>query len=300
MRKEEELTEEADRFDMLHLVQIWTDLLSPLSSCPFPFLSPQTLNPGLSQSNLNSNQDSAVYRVCSNLELWLYSFFNFLPLDSIKTVGLHNRFFHSSVRTITHPALLGLFPVDIWSNHILPLLTYRQLKKFQKVSQVAKSLTLSKYLSEIMFRDDVDPRKGSRFHDYKGYSNGHKSHFSNPLSSSIGYYSGDSLDQIYVLHKGNEEKAKLPRPGSEERALYSETKEELAKNDGMDNYQAFNENTTSPPAPKLILRKELDSGTFYHTIKETGRPLWGGELHSVTCKGVMKALDAPPTFPRGE
>lgn len=263
----------------------------------------------MSQSITNSNQDSAIYKVCSNPELWLYSIFNFLPLDSIKTVGLLNRFFHSLVRTITHPSFLGFFPISIWANSILPLLTYHQLKNFQKVSQVAKSLTLSKSLSEVMFRDDVDPRKRSRLQDYKRYSNGHKSHFSNPLFSSIGYCRGDSVDQIYVLHKGNEAKAKLmypilgTLPKKEAFALYSERKKELAKSDGIESYKSFNENATSPPVSKLILHDLWYPETISRTIKGSGGPLWGGKLRSVTCKDVMKALHnflPPNEFSRGE
>lgn len=217
--------------------------------------------------------------------------FNFLPFDSIKSLGQVSRVLNSVYRKVIHPSHIGIFPTSIWSNHIFPLLSYHQLKGFQRVNQASRALTLSKPLSEIMLRSDVSSSKlkqvkvGEKLskesyeEDDKGnmlrilYSGIH------PFFGAISYSLGMDYEDVYIMTG----------------TTFSSGEPEKTHNIAL--YKTRLDNATHPPVSSLLVELKDPKQHFVmldskRTIKVvgTGRPIFGGKDRAVTVQDVMKAF----------
>lgn len=133
----------------------------------------------------------------------MYEVFNYLEFSSIQTLSSVNHFLRSVAILRIRPNFLGIFTTQIWSNYILPYFDYFQLKKFQRVSQIAKKLTLSKSFAEILFRSDVDiaflarVQPNTQFRD-RILSSRITQKSINPLFKAMNFVICDSYDSIYI------------------------------------------------------------------------------------------------------
>lgn len=226
----------------------------------------------------------------SSPELWL-RVFNFLPFDSIKSLGQVNRVLNSVYRKVIHPTHIGIFPISIWSNRIFPLLSYHQLKAFQRVNQASRAITLSKPLSEIVFRSDVlssklkEVKVGMKLsresyeEDDKGnmlrilYSGIH------PFFGALSYSLGMDYEDVYIMTG----------------TTFSSGEPEKTHNIAL--YKTPLDNATHPPVSSLVVELKDPKQHFVmldskRTVKVagTGRPLFGGKDRAVTVEDVMKAF----------
>lgn len=232
---------------------------------------------------LRGPHQSAFNKSLSAPELWLHGVFDFLPFREVLDLQAVSRDFLSLSKGVANLSKLGIFPSQIWLHHILPLLTHSELKKFQRVSRVARILTLSKPLSAKMFRSDVNSerldqvknvfddklQKGEIKYARYGVSAGLK----NPILDRLDYSLHQDYSSIAMYHDN------CP-PRHECEATY-----------GVEIHPAFLENATNPAVPSLkleISHHQLDE--FWVEVKGTGRSLFGGVEKAVTCKDVIKAL----------
>lgn len=133
---------------------------------------------------------------------------------------------------------------------------------------MAKRLTLSKSLSNTLFRSDVDPIALKKIKSgTKIAGRGHQGLYSriNPLFREVSYSLTSSFDDVYILSD--------------------------AKNRGPDAHTAFRENATEPAVANLLLDVHVDYQYRTHlNVAGTGRPIFGGGKFSVTVRDVMLAL----------
>lgn len=205
-------------------------------------------------------------------EVWLNEIFSFLPFSSIENLLLVSKPLHALSREVIYPTRLGIFPVGVWLNYVLPLLSYKDLKKFQKVSQVAKKLTLSKKIAEQLFRSDVNLNDLKKIKSLKkGDSRLPEDNVGtiNPFFRRILFRLRDTYDDIYVYDR-NTFKTKSP-----------------TATHGLEGYKARNENACHPPVPVLLVVGFNEN--IFHVVG-TGKALYGGKDLAVTCRDVMMAL----------
>lgn len=100
---------------------------------------------------LDQARQFAFEKSLSAPELWLYEIFNFLFFKDIINMHLVDKPLHLISKISLNPRRLGSSPTQLWLDSILPLLSYFDLKKFQRVSKVGKALTLSKSLSRQLY-----------------------------------------------------------------------------------------------------------------------------------------------------
>ena len=179
--------------------------------------------------------------------------------------------------------MLGVFPVQIWSDHILPMLTYYQLKTFQIVSQVSKNLTHLPALAEKMFRSDVNPALLKSIEVGTDLKTSHQlsksaAGFINPFLENASVGCALDYKSAYVYASGNDS--------------YNP-----ARTHGIRHFKARFENATDPPVSEIKLDIEPPSTVFPGSFKKevckvvgTGRPIFGGRVNSVTCRDVILAF----------
>lgn len=145
-----------------------------------------------------TSNDSYSNAFLTHGDLWR-QVLSFLPFSFVKS-NLHsiNHFFHDLAHAVTNPTMLGSLPVQVWSNHILPLLDCVELKNFQRVSQVSKILTLSPSFAKKMFRSDVDTKDlksikvGTNLADSRDY------YAVNPFLDRIAGICAEPYESFYV------------------------------------------------------------------------------------------------------
>lgn len=180
---------------------------------------------------------------------------------------------------VTNPTNLGPLPVQIWSNHILPLLKCAELKKFQRVSQVSKLLTLSPSLAKKTFRSDVNPKDLKSIKVGTDLAASRDYEAVNPFLCRITGYCAEPYEDFYVFMS----------------SLFMQG--QSSKTHGVEQYSARHENATNPPVSELKLDINPPSTVFAGSFKKemvkvvgSGRPLFGGKEKVVTCRDVMIAF----------
>lgn len=229
---------------------------------------------------------SALEKFLSTPELWFNGVFNFLPFSSIETLSIVSKLLRSSSKTIIHPSHLGIYPVGFWSSYVLPLLSYEDLKIFQRVSQVARKLTLTKKVAKNLFRSDVNLKTLKRIEsgmieDQREYRYGEID-------------KGDNLPAINPLLYGK--LAYSTTKKYEEVRVRSSIRSESRKTNPKDRLyiedcKAIKENATEPAVPMLQVEgfgEGLVRSSFQ--VYGTGRSFYGGKRFSVTCEDVMRAF----------
>lgn len=236
-----------------------------------------------------SSITSSLDRFLSTPELWFNGVFNFLPFLSIQALASVNKHLRSFSRKITHPTHLGMYPIGFWSTHILPLLSYKDLKRFQRVSQVARRLTLHKRLSQNLFRSDVNLAtlknvKPGRIDSWDACQDDEDDDDDddlpatvNPILGRIAYSTPKRYEDTFLR---------------DERDMVIERDRFIGKDRCyIQNCMAMKENATRPAVPMLKF-EGLREGhkRNYLSVVGTGRSFFGGKHLSVTCEDVMRAF----------
>lgn len=216
--------------------------------------------------------------------LWLDGVFHFLPFSSIQILASVNRYLRLLSRLITHPTHLGIYPIGFWSHYILTLLSYQDLKKFQRVSEVAKRLTTSKKLANTLFRSDVKIsalkriEQGVSLNTREYTKKGPKDTALNPFFRAISYSVPPEYEDVYAW-----------------------TDKEYTTKCLIESFNVSSEKATNPPVPPILI-EGFDPSTSYFSswgsggpprtigVVGSGRPIFGGKHCSVTVRDVMKAL----------
>jgi len=81
-----------------------------------------------------------------------------LSIYDLKIVAAVSKSFHSLSKNITHPIQMGIFPISIWVNQILPKLDFKRLKKMQRVRRASNRILICKEFAGVLFRADTNPQ----------------------------------------------------------------------------------------------------------------------------------------------
>lgn len=197
---------------------------------------------------------TSIEHCLSSPELWLYGVFVFLSTAELGAFSTVNRFFLTLVRSITYPTRLGIFPISLWLDHIIPRLGYKQLKCLQRTNRAANQLMRSKSLAGPLFRADMNSQTlknlpvGSRL----------KLH---PFFKSLDWDLHSSYDSIGIFSG-----SKCPK---------------------LLDLKVSAENACYPPVMFLSIRFGVAANI---RVLGTGNPLYGGKSKAVTCRDVMLAF----------
>lgn len=228
---------------------------------------------------LDQARQTAFEKSLSAPELWLYGIFNFLSFKDIINLQLADKPLHLISKTSLNPRRLGSLPTQLWLDSILPLLSYFDLKRFQRVSKVAKALTLSKSLSPQLFRSDAAETKLAEM--CKRFYHVHckaREGLTNPLFDMPLKF-GSERENILKAS------ARLGR-NRWERSL------EISLN--KNNHTSLQENVCNP-AVSVVRLWMTTVGLGGHSsdnieVRGTGKSFFGSGKRSVTCQDMLEAV----------